>query len=189
MKIKLLRFKSVRSTNNEALKLSQKKNIKPTMVVSQIQTHGRGTMKKKWISKEGNLFVSIIFEMNQKKINFKHFSILNAFIVKSVLSKNFSKKIKIKWPNDLLYNNKKICGILQEVVNYNDKKFLIIGIGVNTNFDPKNKGFSSISLKKIMNKDIDNNKVLNNIKKAYEKFLPRAKSYSFLKLRKIYNII
>ena len=187
MKIKLLRFKNAKSTNDLALKLTQKKNSRPTMIVSETQTHGRGTMGKKWISQKGNLFISIFFEMNQKKINFKQFAILNAYLLKNVLSKYFSKKIRIKWPNDLLHNNKKISGILQEVVNYKDKKFLVIGIGVNTNLDPKNKGFLSTSLKKIMDKDIDNNKVINNIKKIYEKFLTKANNHSFIKLKKIYN--
>ena len=187
MKIKLLRFKSVKSTNDLALKLTQKKNSRPTMIVSETQTHGRGTVGKKWISQKGNLFISIFFEMNQKNINFEHFAILNAYLLKNVLSKYFSKKIKIKWPNDLLHNNKKISGILQEVVNYKDKKFLVVGIGVNTNLDPKNKGFLSTSLKKLMDKDIDNNKVLNNIKNMYEKFLTKAKTYSYIKLKKIYN--
>ena len=187
MKIKLLRFKSAKSTNDLALKLTQKKNSKPTMIVSEIQTHGRGTMGKKWISQKGNLFISIFFEMNQKKINFKHFATLNAYLLKQVLSQYFSKKIRIKWPNDLLHNNKKICGILQETLNYKDKRFLVIGIGVNTNLNPKNKDFSSTSLKKIMNKDIDNNRVLNDIRNIYEKFLTKAKSYSYIKLKKIYN--
>ena len=187
MKIKLLRFKSVKSTNDVALKLIQKKNSRPTMIVSETQTHGRGTMGKKWISQKSNLFISIFFEMNQKNINFKHFAILNAILLKNAFSKKFSKKIKIKWPNDLLHNNKKICGILQEVVNYKNKRFLVVGIGVNTNLDPKNKGFLSTSLKKIMNKNIDNNKVLKNIKSLYEIFLTRAESYSYLKLKKIYN--
>ena len=189
MKVKLLRFKSVKSTNDIALKLTQKKNSIPTMIVSTTQTNGRGTMGKKWISQRGNLFISIFFEMNQKKINFKHFASLNAFLLKNALSKQFSKKINIKWPNDLMYNQKKICGILQEVVNYKDKRFLIVGIGVNTNQDPKNKGFLSTSLKKIMNKNIDNYKVLKNIKNMYEKFLIKAKDHSFLKLKKIYNKI
>jgi BirA family transcriptional regulator, biotin operon repressor / biotin---[acetyl-CoA-carboxylase] ligase len=187
MKIKLLIFKSVKSTNDVALKLSQKKNPRPTMIVSKIQTNGRGTMGKKWISQKGNLFISIFFEMNQKNINFKHFAVLNAFLLKNALSKQFPKKIKIKWPNDLHYNNKKICGILQEVVNYKDKRFLIVGIGVNTNLDPENAGFLSTSLKKIMNKNIDNNMVLKNIKSIYEKFLTKAKTYSYVKLKKIYN--
>ena len=187
MKIKLLRFKSVKSTNDIAFKLIKKNNFSPTMILSEIQTNGRGTMGKKWISRKGNLFISIFFEMNQKKINFKHFAILNAYLLKSFISKEFSKKIKIKWPNDLLHDKKKVCGILQEIINHKDKKFLIIGIGLNTNFDPKNKGFLSTSLKKIINKDIDNNQVLNKIKNIYEKFLSKVKNHSYLRLKKIYN--
>ena len=67
MKIKLLRFKSVKSTNDIAFKLIKKNNFSPTMILSEIQTNGRGTMGKKWISRKGNLFISIFFEMNQKK--------------------------------------------------------------------------------------------------------------------------
>jgi BirA family transcriptional regulator, biotin operon repressor / biotin---[acetyl-CoA-carboxylase] ligase len=186
MKIKLLKFKTVKSTNDAALNLIKKKNLGPTMILSDIQTHGRGTMGKKWISKKGNLFMSIFFEMSQKKINFKHFAILNAFLLKEVISNEFTKKIKIKWPNDLLFNKKKICGILQEVVNHKDKKFLIVGIGINTNIDLKNKGFSSTSLKKIMNKNIDNNKLSNKIRNIYEKFLVKAKKLSYSKLKNIY---
>ena len=186
MKLKIIQFKSVNSTNNEAIKLIRSNKYILGLVSTESQFKGRGTMGKKWISQKGNLFISIFFEMTQKNINFKHFAILNAYLLKNVLSKHFSKKIKIKWPNDLLHNNKKICGILQEVIDCKDKKFLVVGIGINTNLNPKNKNFSSISLKKIMNKDIDNNKVLNNIKSVYEKFLTKAKSYSYSKLKKTY---
>ena len=187
MKLKLLRFKSVKSTNDVALRLIKKNILSPTIILSETQTNGRGTIGKKWISKKGNLFISIFFEIDQKKINFKHFAILNAYLLKSIISKEFSKKVKIKWPNDLLYNKKKVCGILQEVVIYKDKTFLIVGIGLNTNFDLKNKAFLSTSLKKIMDKDIDNNKVLNKIKNIYEKFLSKIKNHSYLKLKKIYK--
>ena len=64
-------------------------------------------MGKKWISKKGNLFLTIFFEMSQKKINFKNYAILNAYLIKNILSKKFSNKIKIKWPNDLVFKKKK----------------------------------------------------------------------------------
>ena len=60
MKIKLLKFKSVKSTNDTALRLIKIKYSKPTIVTSLSQTRGRGTMGKKWISKKGNLFLSLI---------------------------------------------------------------------------------------------------------------------------------
>ena len=184
MKLKSLKFKSVKSTNDIAHKLIKKKKIRPTIILSEKQTKGRGTMGKKWISKKGNLFLTIFFDMTKKKIDFKKFAVLNAYLLKSILVKKFSNKIKIKWPNDLLYEGKKVCGILQETTNNAEKKFLIIGIGINTNFNPENSSFLSTSLKHITKKNIDNKKLFIMIKKNYEKFLFKANQNKFSELKK-----
>ena len=117
-------------------------------------------------------------------ILFKQFAIMNAIILEKLISNFISKKVKIKWPNDLLYNKAKICGILQEVISFNQKKYLIVGIGLNTNMAPKNKSFSSTSLKNIIDRKIDNKKILKNIKNNYEKFLIEIKKLSYKKLKK-----
>ena len=122
--------------------------------------------------------------MSKKRIDFKKFAVLNAYLLKSILIRKFSNKIKIKWPNDLLFDGKKICGILQETVINAEKKFLIVGIGINTNLDPKNSSFSSTSLKHITNKNIDNKKLFIMIKKNYEKLLFKANQKSFSELKK-----
>ena len=184
MKLISIKFKSVKSTNDIAHKLIKKKKIRPTIILSEKQTKGRGTMGKKWISKKGNLFLTIFFDMTQKKLDFKKFAVLNAYLLKSILVKKFSNKIKIKWPNDLLFNGKKICGILQEIVVNKGKKYLIIGIGINTNLDPNNSSFSSTSLKQITNKNIDNKKLFIMIKTKYEKFLFKANQNNFSELKK-----
>ena len=184
MKLKLLKFKCVKSTNDIAHKLIKKKKTSPTIILSDKQTEGRGTMGKKWISKKGNLFLTIFFDITKKKIDFNKFAVLNAYLLKSILVKKFSNKIKIKWPNDLLFEGKKICGILQETVINAEKKFLIIGIGINTNLKPKNSSFLSTSLKHITKKNIDNKKLFIMIKKNYEKFLLKANQNSFSELKK-----
>ena len=184
MKLRSLKFKSVKSTNDVAHMLIKKKSIKPTIILSEKQTKGRGTMGKKWISKKGNLFLTIFFDISDKKLDFKKFAVLNAYLLKNILNKKFTKKIKIKWPNDLLFEGKKVCGILQETVINAEKKFLIIGIGINTNLDPKNGSFFSTSLKNIINKNIDNKKLFTMIKKNYEKFLFRINQNSFSDLKK-----
>ena len=189
MNFKLLKFKSVKSTNDIALKLIKKKSKTPTIILSEKQTKGRGTMGKKWISQKGNLFFTIFFALDKKNIDFKKFAVLNAYLLKNILSKRFSNKIKIKWPNDILFEKKKICGILQETVINAGQKFLIVGIGINTNFDPKIRGFSSTSLRKIINKEIDNKKVFNIIKRKYEKFLLKVHKHSFSELKKIATIL
>jgi len=73
------------------------------------------------------------------------------------------------------------------VVKNGKKNFLIIGIGINTNLNPKTNHFSSTSLKDITKRKINNNKVLESIKKEYENLLRRLKTSSFQELKKIYK--
>ena len=187
MKINVIKYKKIKSTNDTALKLIKKNIIKPTLVTTESQTSGRGRVGKKWISKKGNLFISLFFKFDKKKTNFKQFAILNAFLLKKVLSKTIPKKIKIKWPNDLLVNQRKFCGILQEVIRFNDDDYLIVGIGLNTNKAPKNKSFYSTSLKNILNVKINNQKILKNIKIAYERFLTEKNKLSFSDMKTKYK--
>ena len=65
MKLKLIKFKMVESTNNEAIKIIKSKKNDQGIVVSNLQTKGKGTMGKKWISIRGNLFASIFFELKK----------------------------------------------------------------------------------------------------------------------------
>ena len=169
MKLKSLKFKSVKSTNDIALMLIKKDNIKPSIILSERQTKGRGTMGKKWISKKGNLFLSIFFDMSQKKIDFKKFAIINAYFLKSILVKKFSNKIKIKWPNDLLFKKKKICGILQETVFYFNKKFLIIGIGLNVIKSPTIANYPTTNLYEITGKKFTYKLIAKSLKLNFEK--------------------
>ena len=183
MKIKSINHQNVESTNDEAIKLIKKNISQPTMITSKMQSKGRGQMGKKWLSLKGNLFFSIFFEINEKKINFKQYAKLNAYLVRGVLSKYIYKKIKIKWPNDLLIDQKKVCGILQEIINHKEKKFMIVGVGINTLaspviFEPKTTNLSNYSKKRA-----DNNKILKDIKKTYEIFINQIKRYNYLHIK------
>ena len=146
MKLNLIRFNKVKSTNDVALKLLKSNKKQRGIIISNIQTNGKGTMGKKWISLKGNFFVSIFFELRKNMPNPKEFSLINPIIIKNILIKYTKLEIKIKWPNDLLINSKKVCGILQEFVKINKKNFLIIGIGINTIKSPNNSNFKSTSL-------------------------------------------
>ena len=187
MKIKIKKYKKVKSTNDIALKLIKKNISTPTLITTEKQTNGRGRIGKKWVSKKGNLFISLFFKFDQKKITFKQFAVLNAFLIKKVISKTVSKKVKIKWPNDLLFERHKFCGILQEVIKFGEFEYLIVGIGLNTNIVPQNKSFKSTSLKNILSKKINNQSILKNIKITYEKFLKQSDKLSFSDLKRIYK--
>ncbi|OUX53012.1 MAG: biotin--[acetyl-CoA-carboxylase] ligase [Pelagibacteraceae bacterium TMED287] len=187
MKLKIFKLNSVKSTNDEAIKVIKKNNCTAGIICSKKQTKGRGTMGKKWISKEGNIFISIFFQMKNNKISFADFSLLNPYIIKSVLKKFSKYKIKIKLPNDLLIKNKKLSGILQEVIEFKKIKYLIIGIGINTVVAPQHKNFDSISLNKCSDKDVKNENIINEIKLAYEKILFGLTKHKILYLKKSFN--
>ena len=187
MKIRLKKFKILKSTNATAIKLIKKEFSDPVLITAEKQTGGKGTAGRKWISKKGNLFITIFFKLEKLKINFRQFAVLNALFLKKIISQKVAKEIKIKWPNDLLFEGKKFCGILQEIIKVNKFNYLIVGIGLNTNIAPKDKSFKSTCLKNITNKKVSTQKILKNILFSYGKLLKQAKKMSFSELKKRYN--
>ena len=168
MILKLIKFNCVKSTNDEAIKIIRSGKKYQGIVISNLQTKGRGTMGKKWISYNGNFFVSIFFELKKSMPDFKEFSLINPVIIKKLLNEYSSHEVKIKWPNDLMIKNRKVCGILQELITFEKKFFLIIGVGINTILSPKNSSYKAISLMESSNKLINNSEILKNLKKKYE---------------------
>ena len=168
MKLDLIRLKKVKSTNDEAIKIIRSKKNKQGIIISSLQTKGKGTMGKKWISQKGNFFASLFFELKKNMPKPNEFSLINPLIIKKTLNDYSRFEVKIKWPNDLLIKSRKVCGILQELIKLDKKSFLIIGIGINTLRSPNNKKFKSISLLECSDKVINNYQILKNLKKNYE---------------------
>ena len=168
MRLNLIKFKRVKSTNDKAIKIIRSKKNKQGIIISNLQTKGKGTMGKKWVSQRGNFFASIFFELKQNMPKFNEFSLINPLIIKNILNEYSKFEVKIKWPNDLLIKSRKVCGILQELVKFDKKSSLIIGIGINTLKSPNNKKFKSISLLECSDKVINNYQILKNLKKNYE---------------------
>jgi len=187
MKLKIVKFKSVKSTNDEAIKLIKSDKYLLGLVSTKTQTKGRGTMGKKWISYKGNIFISIFFKVNLIKIKIEKYLIINAKIIKKILNEYTQKIIKIKKPNDLLIDGKKICGILQEVIDHKKEKYLITGIGINTKVSPLNKDFKSTSLKNNSIKNINNKIIINKIIKNYDKLIYDINNHDSLYIKKKYK--
>jgi BirA family biotin operon repressor/biotin-[acetyl-CoA-carboxylase] ligase len=184
MKLKTIKFNNVRSTNDKAIELIRKKKTNPSIIIAKKQIKGRGTGGKKWISIKNNLFISIFFEISSSNIQFDQFAFLNPYIIRNVLKKYTKNKIFIKWPNDLLLKKKKLSGILQEIIDFEKKKYLIIGIGINTMDHPKSPEFKATSLAKWSNRAIINGQILKDIKIAYEKFISDISKHKITYLRR-----
>ena len=85
MKFKILRFKKVKSTNNTALRMIKKTNIKNGMIIADSQYKGRGQYGRKWISYKGNLFVSFFYCLQNINLTIKQLTILNCLLVKKLI--------------------------------------------------------------------------------------------------------
>ena len=144
MKFEKFFYKKVNSTNDLAVR-KIKSGYTKGLIVTEYQKKGRGQFGKKWISFKGNLFASIFFEI-KKEISIKKMTVINCKIIKKILFKYIKKKITIKYPNDLLINKKKFCGILQEITFNKDLKFMIVGIGINLIKNPEIKNYQTTNI-------------------------------------------
>ena len=168
MRFKIFRFKKVESTNNSAIRIIKNSNIDYGMVIANKQKSGKGQYGKKWISYNGNLFVSFFYKLDHLTVSLKKITKINCLLVKKLLSFYYKKKITFKKPNDLLINKKKICGILQEKISKLNKKYLIVGIGINLIKNPNLKNYPTTNLRELLNKNVSKNKIEKQIKKIFE---------------------
>ena len=173
MKFKKFKFKKVKSTNNTAIRIIKSSKFKYGMVVSDTQTMGRGQYGKKWISHKGNLFVSFFYELKNIRLSLSRLTIINCLLIKKLLQNYYEKNIIFKQPNDLLIQKKKISGILQEIVSIFNKKFLIIGIGINIIKSPKINNYPTTNLEELTNKTFKKSDIENKLKLIFEKNLSK----------------
>jgi BirA family biotin operon repressor/biotin-[acetyl-CoA-carboxylase] ligase len=173
MKIKRFNFKKVNSTNRTAIKIIKNSKFDYGMVVSENQKNGKGQYGKKWISYKGNLFVSLFYNIDNIDSSIKKLTRINCLLVKKLISKFYKKEIFFKSPNDLLINKKKISGILQEIIIKDDKKYLIVGIGINIVKSPNINKYPTTNLLEVVGKKLDYKKMVNQLKLIFEKDLSK----------------
>lgn len=127
---------SAKSTNIEAKAWAEEDAPHGTLIVAKTQTVGRGRRGRKWQSKEGGIWSSIILRPNAAPDEVQPVTLAAAIAVTQAIKQNAkSATPKIKWPNDVLIDGKKVCGILTEFIGDMDEvRYLVVGIGINNNF-------------------------------------------------------
>lgn len=168
MKFKIIRFKEVKSTNDTAIRILRNSKLNYGMIIAETQSKGRGQYGRKWLSFKGNLFVSFFYSLEQINLTALQLTKINCLLVKKLISKYYKKRILYKKPNDLLIKGKKICGILQETVNKLNKKFLIVGIGINLIKKPIICNYPTINLNDLINEKISKKKIEIELKNIFE---------------------
>jgi len=131
----ILYIESLPSTMDIAREEAVKGACEGTVVIAGRQTAGRGRLKRVWNSPEGNIAMSVI--LRPQKIVLSSLIMLASLAVMHGIQTATGLKPALKWPNDVLINDKKVCGILIENKFISDRvDYSIIGIGINVNMNP-----------------------------------------------------
>jgi len=132
----IIYYDSIGSTNSKAKELAENDQEHGTVIISEEQTAGRGRLGRNWVSpKYKGIWMSIILRPNIMTRNVSQVTLLGAAAVQKAIMK-MGIKTSIKWPNDIVLNNKKVCGILTEMSGEIDHiNYIIMGIGVNVNLE------------------------------------------------------
>jgi len=129
---RVIYYPSLTSTMDVARQEAQSGAVQGTVVIAGEQTAGKGRMKRTWLSPEGSIALSIILYPNA--LYLPSLIMLASLAVVHSIDTVTGLKAQVKWPNDVLVNGRKVCGILIESeVKGNIVDYAIIGIGVNVN--------------------------------------------------------
>ena len=123
-------FDSLDSTNQEALRQAKKGAKEGLTIVANSQTHGKGRLGRAWQTVPDALALSMVLRPDIDAMDAPQFSLLAAVATHQALAL-FTPKVGIKWPNDLLIEGKKVCGILTEMQSSAHGIAVILGIGIN----------------------------------------------------------
>ena len=146
---KILYFDSLSSTMDMAAQLGMNGASEGTVILAEAQTKGRGRLGRAWFSpKRKGLYLSLILRPVILPTQASILTLLSAVSICEALKQTTGLVPQIKWPNDILINNKKLGGILTQIIAETDKiNFVIIGIGINVNNDKKSLILGATSLR------------------------------------------
>lgn len=187
-KYNLLAFEEIDSTNNEAKRLMQSGAFDRLVIWSKSQNQGKGRSGRVWESPEGNLYLSVLLPINcsleqSAQLSFVMSLAIHDVITSLAIKNNLKLDIKLKWPNDVLVNGKKICGILMESLSEEVKDWVTIGMGLNVEKTPDIE--NTVSLKDLGIK-IGVGEVLGMVMNQFDYYHDMWLIYEFDKIRKIW---
>jgi len=165
-------FPEVTSTMDIAGELARKGCSHFTVVIAGCQKKGRGRLKRIWHSSEGGLYFTIVLRPQIPPILSLRLNFAASLVLAKLLRQMFCIDAMVKWPNDILVNNRKISGILSEIEAESDRvSFINIGFGINVNNDPASKEPTATSLRCILGKKISRKQLLSEFLDKFESYI------------------
>ena len=164
------------STNDFAKKLANYGADEGTVVFAEEQSAGKGRLGRTWISPRGGLYFSIILKPKIRVSDAVKLVFVASLAVAETIRDLYGLNTETKWPNDVLVDGKKVCGILAETSSIGERlKFVVLGIGINANFNvrekfPKKLQKTATSLQEVLDRKVDGEKLFKKLLEKLENF-------------------
>ncbi|MCC7557141.1 MAG: biotin--[acetyl-CoA-carboxylase] ligase [Methanobacteriaceae archaeon] len=172
---KIYYYQEVDSTNELAKELAENGAEDGTLIIAQTQRRGKGRHGKKWISPSGGIWMTIILRPTISPEKAPLLTLVTGVAVAETIKEQTGLDVKIKWPNDILIDEKKVCGILTEAhARYNTLDYVIIGIGIDANVDielfPQELRNGATSIKQELEREISYVELVQRFLEKFEDF-------------------
>lgn len=162
-------FPEVTSTMDIARDFARKGCPHFTVVVAGCQNRGRGRLKRTWLSSQGGLYFTTILRPQISPVLSLRVNFAASLILAQTLNNMFDINARVKWPNDILVDGRKISGILSEIEAEADiVSFINVGIGININNDPTDSEPKAVSLKQLSGSEISRKRLLSDFLDNFE---------------------
>jgi BirA family biotin operon repressor/biotin-[acetyl-CoA-carboxylase] ligase len=148
-------FQEIGSTMDAGRELAKRGAGEGTIVIAEVQTHGRGRLSREWLSPKGGIYFTLILRPKISPAYAPRINLMASVAVATTIRKLFGLKAELKWPNDVLIEGRKVCGILAEMDAETDViNFVNLGIGINANNSVPQFEKKATSLKDALGKEI-----------------------------------
>jgi len=154
------------------------------VIVAEVQSEGRGRLGRSWYSPSGGIWLTIILFPNLEPAYISRITLMTAVALVQSIKSLYRISVQIKWPNDILSGNQKVCGILTEMIAESDRiNHILVGIGVNANikreYFPEDIREQSISLQEILGERISRIKLVQELLENFERYYDRLQKKQF----------
>ena len=178
-------FPALESTNDYAKELAKQECVHGTLIVADTQTAGKGRRGRVWKSPKGTtISMSLCLEPKLPTEKVSGITLAAALSVAEAIFDLTGKRAQIKWPNDIVLNGRKICGILTELVFRKEIYAVIVGVGINVNTEqfPEEIQEVASSLKRECGREFSRETLIAAILKYFERFFESYKNTQDLRL-------
>ena len=167
-------FPEIDSTMDTARQLARKGAREGTIVIAEVQAHGRGRLSREWLSPKGGIYFTLILRPRISPIYAPRMNLMASVAVATTIKKFLGLNAKLKWPNDVLIEGRKVCGILAEMNAEMDVvNFVNVGIGINANASIPQFEKTATSLKGALGREISRKGFLIVLLGEIEQWQPR----------------